>query len=152
MCGGRSLIQSQVLEAQVKTCVQRLRNAAKTSRILPGAGSCLVALAALLPSLATPAPNTSASSASSDVEEGLIMGAIAEVCICVFMCIYIYMCVYVCVCVCVLYIYICVYVYIRIYYIYVYIYIYTYIYIYIYIQIYILYIHMYVSKYAYVFM
>ena len=46
-------MQSQVLEAQTKTCVRRLLNARQCKRVLPGGGTCLVALSGLLTCLPT---------------------------------------------------------------------------------------------------
>jgi hypothetical protein len=79
----------------VKTCTQRLLNAKRSLHVLPGAGSCLVALASILPFLTTAAAaaadNSSSSSSSSspsaegdmqeemDVEHHLIMNSLAEV-------------------------------------------------------------------------
>ena len=43
-CCGRSLVMAHVLETKVRGCLQRLWNAICCQRVLPGGGSCLVAL------------------------------------------------------------------------------------------------------------
>ena len=54
-------MQSQVLEAQTKTCVRRLLNARQCKRVLPGGGTCLVALSGLITCLPTALPSTTES-------------------------------------------------------------------------------------------